>query len=383
MILIRNRPTTLAIVFVGLLCVIYLIDSQTEVSVLEDTSLPVGMKKPGPKKSYEEFVKAASTDPAYPIGIPMINLPDVTDRLPTYLKYKESLLCPVINQETCASCWAISVCHVISDRISLLTGGRIMRPLSHQELISCFNPTGNNLGCEVGGSPEAAFQHGVEKGFALDSQYPYVQQKTTQIAPCDMRKQQGPRTFIQRGSVRSLCEDPSRFKEGSPQYLKVIERNRQQMKTELYLHGSICCTVFVYKSMYEFSGLQIYEGPGEDDEYVGGHAAVIFGYSEEVNGVEPGFDGDMWFIRNSWSSSWPIHNPSSKGLFYMRAGKNVCGIESRASCAQPVITDEIRSNLAGSIHESAYLTMGEYINDPSRNNFIKKSTKLRALLKNK
>ena len=374
-----NRRT-LAFTFVALFVIIYLVDSMTEVSVLEDNSLPVGMKKPGPKKTYEEFVKQAAVDPSYPIGIPLAIMPDVSGKLPKYLKFKENLLTGVVNQEVCSSCWAISVCHVISDRISLLTGGKIIRPLSYQELLSCFDVQGNK-GCEIGGSPEATFRHGVEKGFALDSDYPYVQQKTTQIAPCDARKQQGPRTFIQRGSVKSLCEDPSRFKEGSAQYLKIIKNNMERMKTELYLHGSICCTIFVYKSMYNFSGLQIYEGPEKNDEYVGGHAAVIFGYSEEVNGVEAGFDGNMWFVRNSWSSSWPIRNPSSKGLFYMRAGKNCCGIESRASSAQPVITDEIRANMVDSIHESAYLTHGSYIKDPKRNNFVKKSTKLRALLK--
>lgn len=381
MIVIRDRRT-LAFVFVALLCVIYLVDSMTEVPVLEDRSLPVGMEKPGPKKSYEVFVKqAASIDPLYPIGIPMIQSVDATVKLPKYCKYKENLLTPVVNQEICSSCWAISVCHVISDRISLLTGGKIMRPLSYQELVSCHNPKGNR-GCEIGGSPESTYIFGVEKGFSLASDYPYVQQKTTKIAPCDTRKQQGPRTFVQRGSVKSLCDDPSRYKEGSPQYLKIIKNNMERMKTELYLHGSICCTIFVYKSMYNFSGLQIYQGPKKNDKYVGGHAAVIYGYSEEVNGVEKGFDGNMWFVKNSWSSSWPIKNPSSKGLFYMRAGTNCCGIESRASCAQPVITDEIRANLVP-LEKSSYRSYSEYVSDPERANFVTKATKLRALVKNR
>lgn len=380
MIVIRSRRT-LTFVFVALLCVIYLVDSYTEVAVMESTKLPVGMKKPGRKKSYAVFVKqAAAIDPSYPIGVPLANLPDVSTKLPKYMKFRENLLTAVVNQEVCSSCWAISVCHVISDRISLLTGGKIMRPLSYQELISCFAVQGNK-GCEVGGSPEAAFHWGVKKGFALESDYPYVQQKTTQIAPCDKRKQQGPRTFVQRGSIKSLCEDPYRYKKGSAKYLQTIKNNMKRMKTELYLHGSICCTIFVYKSMYNFSGLKIYEGPEKGDEYVGGHAAVIFGYSEEVNGVEKDFDGDMYFIRNSWSSSWPIRNPSSKGLFYMRAGKNCCGIESRASAAQPVITDEIRANMVDSVRSSAILSYSDYVNDPKRNNFVKKSTKLRALLK--
>lgn len=99
-----NRRTT-AFVFVALFIAIYLVDSMTEVPVLEDTSLPVGMEKPGPKKPYEVFVKqAASIDPLLPIGVPLVNSPDVTDKLPKYLKYKETLLTPVINQQICASC---------------------------------------------------------------------------------------------------------------------------------------------------------------------------------------------------------------------------------------------------------------------------------------
>lgn len=374
-----NRRTT-AYVFVALLCIIYLADSCTTAYVLEDTRLPVGMEKPGPKKLYKTFAEAASIDPMYPIGIPSVTLPNVTDKIPRYLKYRENYLTPVINQEICASCWAISVCHVISDRISLLTGGKIMRPLSHQELVSCFNVQGD-LGCTQGGSPEIAYKHLAEKGVSLDSHYPYVQQKTTRIAPCDASKLKGVRTYVQRDSIKSLCDDPSRYKEGSLEYLKTIEQNMRNMKTELFLHGPICCTIHVYKSMYKYSGLHIYEGPEEGDEYVGGHAAVCFGYSEEVNGVEEGFDGKMWFVKNSWSAEWPIRSPSSKGFFFIRAGKNVCGIESRASAAQPVITDEIRENMVDSITDSAYLTYGSYINDPARNNFVKKSTKLRALLK--
>ncbi|CAM9092036.1 unnamed protein product [Ectocarpus sp. 12 AP-2014] len=339
------------------------------------------MKKPGPKKSFSDFVKAASIDPVYPIGIPTATSRSVTDKIPRYLKYKENLLTPVINQDVCSSCWAISVCHVISDRISLLTGGKIIRPLSHQELVSCFNVQGD-LGCTQGGSPESAYKYLAEKGVALDSDYPYVQQKTTRIVPCDVRKQKGFRTYVQRDSIKSLCEDPYVYKEGSVEYLNTIQQNMNNMKTELFLHGPIACTVAVYRSMYKYTGLQIYEGPEEDDEYIGGHAAVCFGFAEEVNGIEKGFDGKVWFVKNSWSSEWPIRSPSSKGFFYIRAGKNTCGIESRASAAQPVITDEIRESMIGSIRDSAYLTYGSYVNDPARNNYVKKATKLRALLKN-
>ena len=63
---------------------------------------------------------------------------------------------------------------------------------------------------------------------------------------------------------------------------------------------------------------------------------------------------------------------------YMRAGKNCCGVESRASCAQPVITDEIRRHLVP-LKQSSYHSYTEYVSDPERANFITKATKLRTL----
>jgi len=155
-----------AVALVTLLVIIFLIDSQTEVAVLEDTSLPVGMKKPGKKKTLEEFTKAARMNPKYKIGIPYTEHPNIV--LPRYLKYKEKYLTPVVNQGDCASCWAISVCHLIADRIALYTAGRIKRPLSYQELVSCFNNMGDNKGCEIGGIPEQAYKYVEHEGIGTE-----------------------------------------------------------------------------------------------------------------------------------------------------------------------------------------------------------------------
>ena len=378
MFIIRSRRT-LALAFVTLFCVIYLIDSQTEVAVLDDTSLPVGMEKPKPKMSYEVFVKqAAAIDPLYPIGIGMASLPNVKDKIPRYLKYREDMLTPVVNQSECASCWAISVCHMIADRISLITGGKIKRPLSHQELVSCFDVRGD-LGCTQGGSPEKCYRYIAENGIALASDYPYVQTDTTKVAPCDAVKLRGKRTYIQRGSFKSLCEDPYKYEEGSAKYKEVVKQNMENMRTELYLNGPIVITILCYANLYNFSGLQIYTHT--EGEYIGGHAALCVGFADEVNGKEEGFDGKYYVIKNSWSSHWPLKSPSSKGYLYIRAGENVAGIESRASTCQICITDEIRSNMVGSLDESRYVSYSDYVNDPQRQMYITKATRLRAMFK--
>ena len=50
-------------------------------------------------------------------------------------------------------------------------------------------------------------------------------------------------------------------------------------------------------------------------------------------------------------------------------GKNICGIESRASSALPELTDEIKANRT-SLDESRYISYDSYINDPERENYI-------------
>lgn len=374
-------PRKTALIFIALVCIVFLIDSCTEVAVLENTTVPVGMEKPGPKKTYDQFVKAANMDPNYKVSIPWINLIDSTEYLPSYLKYKESYLTPVANQSDCASCWAISVCHLIQDRIAVYTGGKIKRPLSFQELISCWNVRGD-IGCTVGGSPENAYQFVIENGVATYEDYPYVQADTTSIAACEVERQGGFRTFLKKDSVRSLCKDPDRYEKGSLEYKSTIEQNMKNMRTELFLNGPFVTTIQVYSSLYEYDGLSIYD-PEEKDlgTYVGGHAALCIGIViGDVNGVEPGFDGDYIILKNSWSASWPLKSPASFGYAYIRAGKNLCGIESRSSRALPVLTNEIRKHMVKSLDESRYISYDSYISDPERQLVVTKATRLRSLL---
>ena len=107
------------------------------------------------------------------LGSNYIRIPDIFGvELPKYLKYKEKHLTTVIDQGDCASCYSITVAHMLADRISVMTGGKVLRPLSTQELISCWNVKGN-LGCTQGGIPETAMVHISKKGIATKADYEY------------------------------------------------------------------------------------------------------------------------------------------------------------------------------------------------------------------
>ena len=91
--------------------IIYSIDKYFDKFQLEDSQdvlVPQGVKN-NKKRTYEEFLALAKVDPRHEIGIPWIKLPDLDGFLPTYLKYKEKFLTPVVNQGDCASCFSISV----------------------------------------------------------------------------------------------------------------------------------------------------------------------------------------------------------------------------------------------------------------------------------
>ncbi|ACH46878.1 putative cysteine protease [Feldmannia species virus] len=339
------------------------------------------LKKRPRRKTYTEFVELALCDHERKIGIPWVQLEeDVGDALPSYLKYKERLLTPVVDQGKCASCWSISVVQMLADRVSVYTGGKVRKRLSVQEMISCWDGH-DGLACSKGGVPEEAYQYIVENGIGMDEDYPYEQSNSDDIRPCVPSRLKGPRLYVQGSSVRSLCIDPYEYEQSSGERRGVIDMNICNMKKELLMNGPFVCTIMVYQNLYDYDGLSVYQGH-DDSEFVGGHSVVCVGYCDEgINGVEPGFDvpGGYWVIRNSWSD-WPLKSPASEGYFYIQKGSNVCGIESRASRALVVPTDEILNNTVANLNESRYVSYTSYVNDPDRQLLVSRVTKLRSKL---
>lgn len=365
--------------------VIYVLDEKfNQAPAVENAMNPVGKSNPlGKKKrkTYDEFVALAKVDPKHIIGVPWVQLPDLDGYLPSYLKYKEKLLTPVVDQGKCASCWSISVVQMLADRVSVYTGGKVRKILSVQEMISCWDGH-EGKACSEGGIPELAYHYIIKNGIGLDKDYPYQQASTNKLKSCDKSRLNGERLFVEPDSVRSLCIDPFKFKEGSSRYNNIIDLNVKNMKKELLVNGPFVCTIMVHSNLYTYSGLSVYEG-SKGSKFVGGHSVVCVGYCDEgINGVEPGFDtpGGYWVIRNSWSD-WPTKSPSSKGFFYIKKGSNVCGIESRASRAFPVLSAKSKTMMVNSLDESRYMSYTDYVNDPDRQLLVTKVGRMRGWLK--
>ena len=298
--------------------------------------------------------------------------------LPSYLKYKEALLVPVRTQGECASCWAFVIADMLADRISLHTRGRVRNHLSPQELLSCFMPW--FFPCKQGGIPEMGLYYAIARGLLSEKAYPYENESSTKIAPCKLgKKRMGvwelwnldagrhekkpERVFAKEGSIRSLCDEPSSQ--------EVIDRNIENMKVEILTNGPIIGTVMVYDDLYDYDGSSVYE-VGPNAKLMGGHAVEIFGWSDAgANTDEVGFQGAYWHVRNSWLM-WPKNLPHKHtGWFYVKMGTNEAGIESRASCAAPLLTDAVKSMGKGSSWLStAYTSYGAYVQDPERQNFF-------------
>jgi C1A family cysteine protease len=311
----------------------------------------------------------------------MINLgrpSDPQEVLPTYFKWREKLLVPIRSQGQCASCWAFSVCDSMADRISLHTRGAIRNTLSVQELLSCYMP--RFFPCHRGGIPEMAYQYVIVRGLLQEDAYPYENFQSTRIGDCRIGKKMGflegwnvdpkrheknpHRIYAQEGTVRNLCSAP--LTQG------IIDKNIENMKVEIMTNGPIVGTIEVYDDLYSYDAESVYE-VGENARLMGGHAVEIYGWSDEgANTEESGFEGAYWLVRNSWGDIWPRNLPAEfSGWFYVRMGRNEAGIESRASAAQPMLTDAmVQLGKSSSWLSGAYTSYQSYVDDPERHKFF-------------
>jgi cathepsin B len=304
--------------------------------------------------------------------------------LPSYFKWKESMLVPVRDQGKCASCWAFAVADSLADRVSLRTGGRVRNSLSVQELLACL---GNGVfDCSRGGIPELTHPYIVSHGIAKEVDYPYENLKGGALDECkantsvldymfqsssraDRKKD---RVFASKGTS-ALCLDLAGVPRGTDLYKKRLAFNIRNMKAEIYNHGPIVGTVYVHKDLYQYDGKSVYQH-APSSPLMGGHAIEILGWCDEgVNTKEPGFQQAYWVCRNSWGVKWPKTLPY--GLMYIRMGTNESRIESRASSIEPLLNSDDRRLAANSVPEAAsYSSYTDYVTDPGRVNFIVPAT---------
>ncbi|CAM9159362.1 unnamed protein product [Phaeothamnion confervicola] len=316
--------------------------------------------------SFETFKAVARVNHRKPIGLPLVKLPATSNvKLPSYLKYKEALLVPVRTQGICTSCWSFAIADALADRISIYTNGAIRNSLSAQELLSCFH---EHEGCLVGGSPETAYSYVIQHGIPEAKDYPYEQENSTKIQKCKRGSNTEKRWYGTKHTDRSLCVDLYDMQPGTERYEQALAQNIANMKREIFLNGPIVGTIQVHADLYKYDGKSVYT-VSDGSEEIGGHALEVFGYCEErVNVGEPGFEGAYWCCRNSWGSAWIAGLKEPYGYFYVRMGTNEAGIESRASCILPVISQGVAT--VDDLNIARYASYDEYSQDPERQQYF-------------
>lgn len=374
MILSRNKTLLVLVVLVALAVVVPVGLSVVPVMADESGAALENAYGSAPKVSREEFEALASVDHKAPITLRWAKRTEFVPQLPNYLKYDENKLTEVIDQGKCAACWSIATTGMLADRISVYTNAAIREPLSNQEMISCWDGH-EGKGCSHGGIPELAMKYLIEHGVLRERDFPYAQQHTNKIQPCNTAKKFGPRVFAQAGTDVSLCIDPYQYTKGSSKYASTVRSNIANMKKELYMHGPIVGTIMIYAGAYDYDGLSVYTGPTAGEKFVGGHALEIIGYCDEgVNGDEPGFDQAYWICKQSWGKEYPSRTPAASGYMYVKMGVNCVGIESRASACLPVVTPEIVTNAVDSLEHSRFSSYEQYRESHNRKNFVTTST---------
>ena len=286
------------------------------------------------------------------------------EALPTYIKWKLSLLMPVRDQGPCAACWAMSVADMMADQLNVRTNGAYgIRPLSAQYILNCTPSSG----CGVGGSPEEVYNlpQLTVQGVPLEADVPYTGtvQKCAPVPPGAFRV----RTV--RGTALNLCDDPANALPSMR--ASIIRANVQRMRRAL-LHSPIVGTLRVTKDLYEYRANGVYRGGSPISPLVGYHAVEIIGFCHEsVKWAEEGFDPGYWICRSSWGLGWGVPDGVKSGFCYIEAGKNCADIESRASiCLAEMPSDLVPVAARTPQHAGAYVSYSDRAVDPDREVFV-------------
>jgi hypothetical protein len=262
--------------------------------------------------------------PLTPLKSPLLLLPTI--ETPPKLLFNPNLLSPIKNQGVCGSCWAFSVCSMLSDRLVIQTGGLFNLNLSAQQLLTCFD----REGCD-GGSPEDACIWLADSRtlLLLDTSLPYRQADGgAVVGQCPSKSKVSKfKVGIVPQSVRSLTE----FIEEDTYDPRILQRNIINMKRALIEGGPFFCAMTVYEDFFGFSGDGIYQRT-KGSMLVGGHAIEIIGYCDK--GYDKRFPHlGYWVCKNSWGD-FPTQAKDT-GYFLIEMGVNMCGIESRCGLATP------------------------------------------------
>jgi cathepsin B len=251
------------------------------------------------------------------------------------IKQWANLLDSVKNQGKCGCCFAIATAGALVDRLTIMTLGQFFEGLSPYQMIMCqgtiipqkyedeylkeINNQAHSNGACNGGSLYTAMDFLYCIGLTSEKCVNYGEFEQYNIKKLEDIKssEEVPNCYDIMTRDYDTCLD----RKTAARYYRIIagysvDSDIESIKQEIYKWGPVVSGFNVYSDFLKYNGTDIYMGPKEESQKLGGHAIKIMGWGNE-NGV------DFWWICNSWGTGWGL-----SGYFKMKMNIPECELET-------------------------------------------------------
>jgi len=240
------------------------------------------------------------------------------------------------DQSNCGCCWAFAGAEAASDRMCIATGGKMMTPLSAQDVCFCASL----FGCQ-GGMIRTPWTHILHAGAVTGGQYngtgPFGDGMCADysLPHCHHHGPQGDDPFPPEGGAGCPSESSPRcprtcdadagashadWAADKISFIGAIQSaSGEAAIQQMIMAGGPVETAFtVYSDFEDYAGGIYHHVKGSS---AGGHAVKFVGWGVD-NGIK------YWKVANSWNPHW-----GEAGYFRIVRGVNEGGIESQVIAA--------------------------------------------------
>lgn len=237
------------------------------------------------------------------------------------------------DQSACGCCWAFAAAGAASDRMCIATQGKIMLPLSAEDICFCgsWNPLGGCQGGDIstpwyhikfqtlfsgpGAVTGGQYQGTGPFGAGMCSDYTLSHCPPWPNAKCSAPSSSPSCPTKCDSTAVAPHDDFAKDKLGFRGALLKVS-GEENIAQAIMEGGSVETAFTVYADFMHYkSGIYHYVSGSRE----GGHAVRMVGWGVE-NGVK------YWKVANSWNPYW-----GEKGHFRIKRGNNECGIEDEVT----------------------------------------------------
>ena len=298
----------------------------------------------GVKGDWSEIVNGASDrgEMERSLHDPAVDIPASFDSATNWPKCAATIN-NIRDQSNCGCCWAFAGAEAGSDRMCIATDGRLLVPLSAQDV--CFN---SNLdGCD-GGQIDTPWTFMTHHGAVSGGQYNGTGVfgrgfcSAFSLPHCHHHGPQGNDPYPSEGkqgcpsekSPKGPTECDSDSAGDHTNYATdkysfngtvITAAGEKAIQQAIMLGGPVETAFSVYEDFENYVSGIYYHVTGA---LLGGHAVRFVGWGEE-NGTK------YWRVANSWNPFW-----GEDGYFRIRRGTNECGIEGE--CYEMIVLTTIK-----------------------------------------